>query len=70
MTKTLELVFRNATGKEIVLSILDPRADITLAQAQTVMQDIVTKNIFTSTGGDLVQIVEARINSREVTALA
>jgi len=70
MTKTLELVFRNATGKEIILSIPDPRADLTLAQAQVVMQDIITKNIFTSTGGDFAQIVEARINSREVTALA
>ncbi len=70
MTKTLELVFRNATGKEVTLSLLDPRADLTLAQAEVVMQDIITKNIFSSTGGDLVQIVEARINSHEVTALA
>ena len=70
MTKTLELVFRNATGKEVTISILDPRVDLTLAQAQVVMQDIITKNIFTSTGGDLALIVEARINSHEVTPLA
>jgi hypothetical protein len=33
------------------------------------MQDIVTKNIFTTTGGELVQIVESRISTKDSIAL-
>lgn len=70
MTKTLEMVFRNQEGKETVISLADPRDDVTKAEVDTVMQDIVTKNIFTTKSGDLVQAVEARIRTRDAVALA
>jgi len=70
MVKTLEMVFRNESGKEVVLSILEPKDDLTLAQVNTVMQDIINKNVFSTKTGDLVQIVEARIRSNDMAVLA
>lgn len=69
MTKTLELVFRTSAGKEVTLSLPDPKDDLTLAQAQTVMQDIITRNIFVNKGSALTERVEARVRSRETVAL-
>jgi hypothetical protein len=69
MTKTLQMVFRNASGKESILSLADPKEDLTQAQVHTIMQDIVTKNIFTTTGGELVQIVESRISTKDSITL-
>lgn len=70
MAKTLEMVFTDAAGKDIVISLLDPKDDLTATQVQTVMQDIVARNIFATKNGDLTAVGSARIRSREVTALA
>jgi hypothetical protein len=70
MAKTLEMVFRNEGGKEVTLSVADPREDLTLAEVSTVMQDIIAKQIFESKTGDLAQIVEARISSKDTAVLA
>lgn len=69
MVKTLELVFRNTSGQSVTVSLADPKDDLTLTQAQTVMQDIISKNIFTSKGGDLSEAVDARIRSRDTVSL-
>ncbi|MDF2875431.1 MAG: hypothetical protein K0R22_2114 [Sporomusa sp.] len=69
MIKTLEMVFRTNAGKEAILSVPDPKDGLTLAEAQVVMQDIVTKNIFSIKGSTLAETVEARIRSRETVAL-
>ncbi len=70
MKKTIEMVFRNAGNKEIVLYVPSPREDLTLAQVQPVMQDIIAKNVFDTSGGDLVQVVEARVRITDTTSLA
>lgn len=70
MTQTLEMVFKNAVGKEVILRLTDPRTGLTLAEAMAVMATIVAKNIFSTTGGDLVEAVTARINSKEIIELA
>ena len=69
MTKTLEMEFRNGSGKTVVLRMLEPKDDITLAEVSVVMQNIITKNIFSTTSGDLVQAVEARIISNDALVL-
>ncbi|WP_378950693.1 DUF2922 domain-containing protein [Pelosinus sp. sgz500959] len=70
MVKTLEMEFRNETGKSVVLRMLEPKDDITLAEVHAVMQNIIAKNIFSTTSGDLVQVVEARILSNDSLVLA
>ncbi len=69
MEKTLQLVFRNANGREVSLSLANPKPDLTAAEVTPVMQQIVDNHLFTSATGDLVQVVAARIKSNEVTPL-
>ncbi|SMC39691.1 DUF2922 domain-containing protein [Sporomusa malonica] len=69
MTKTLEMVFRTAAGNEVSLNLPDPKDDLTLTQAQAVMQDVIDKNIFVIKGSALAEKVEARVSSRETVAL-
>ena len=70
MTKTLAMVFRDETGKQVTLNVAEPRDNLTTAEVQVVMQDIVAKNIFSSKGGNLVQGVDAKISSRDATVLS
>ena len=69
MNKTLELVFVNAVGDKVTLRITDPRDDIQEAEVRTVMDQIVAKDIFTSTGGSLVGVAGARLVTRDVAEL-
>ena len=70
MAKFLEMVFRNESGKEVVLSLPEPKDDLTLAQVKPVMEDAVSKGLLTSKGGVIKQVVEARIRNREAAVLA
>lgn len=70
MVKTLAMVFRNEAGKLVTLNVAAPRDNLTTAEVQAVMQDIVTKNIFSLKGGNLVQIVDAKLSSRDATVLS
>jgi len=69
MTKTLEMVFRTGAGNEASITLTDPKDELTLAEAQAAMQVIIDKNIFAVKGSQLVDIVEARILSRETVVL-
>lgn len=70
MTKTLSMVFRDTAGKEVTISLADPKDDLTLAEVHAVMQDIVSRSIFLSKNGDLIQAGDARILSRDTVTLA
>lgn len=70
MVKTLEMEFRNETGKSVVLRMLEPKDDITLSEVTAVMSTIINKNLFSTTSGDLMQVVEARIVSNDSAVLA
>ena len=70
MKKTLEMTFRNELGKESVLSLPDPKDDLTLAGVKTVMQNIVAKNLFTTKSGKLTEALEAKVSVLDVTVLA
>ena len=69
MAKTLIMVFQNDGGKNVSISIPDVRDNITEQEVKTTMQTILTKNIFTSNGGDLVGIMSAQIVNKDTTAL-
>jgi hypothetical protein len=61
------MVFRNQGGNLVIIRVVDPREDVTAEEAENVMDTILTENIFTSSGGDLVEKVEARIVERTYT---
>ncbi len=69
MSKTLELVFVNAAGSKVTLRVTEPKEDLQAAEIKTVMDEIVTQDIFTSTGGSLVGVAGARVVSRDVAEL-
>ena len=69
MEKTLQLVFRNTSGREVTLSLTNPKEGLTAAVVTPIMQQIVDNHLFTSASGDFAQVVGARLKSDEVTAL-
>lgn len=68
-TKTLEMVFINEGAKEVTVVVKDPRDGLTLAEVQTVMNTLIAKNVFSTTGGDLVSVKEAQIRQLAITEL-
>lgn len=70
MKKVLEMVFRTVGGKEVVLSLADPKDDITTQQVVSAMETILAKNIFATSSGDLRDPVAARIRVTDVSILA
>ncbi len=59
----LELVFKNAAGKKVVLNVEEPKSTVTKAEIDAAMQVVVTNNIFATTGGDIVEAVEGRMRT-------
>lgn len=70
MKKVLEMVFRNEMGKEVIVSLPEPKEELKLAQVKPLMESVVAKRLLTSKGGALTQVVEARIRSKEQVVLA
>ena len=69
MDRSLELIFKNQAGKNARLSIKDPREDLTPQEVEALMNDIIAKKIFETPGGDLVEIVGARLVQKDVLDL-
>ncbi|MGI6649755.1 MAG: DUF2922 domain-containing protein [Syntrophomonadaceae bacterium] len=69
MNQQLQMVFRTAGGRRVTLSLDDPLETLDATTVQNAMNTIVAKNIFTSSTGDLVGVIEARIVSRETVQL-
>lgn len=69
MSKTLELIFENAAGKSAKISVKDPKDDLDPEEVQNMMDLIVSKNIFTTSGGDIVASRSARVITKKVTEI-
>ena len=69
MEQTLELVFKNVEGDTKVLTVTDPRDGITAEEANEAMEVILAANVIETSGGDLTEIVEARLRITQVTVL-
>lgn len=68
--KTLALTFRNQMGNTVSMTVDNIKDDITDAEVKTAMELIIDKNIFESTGGDLVSVASAQIVTRTVQELS
>lgn len=66
MAKTLELIFETSAGKEVVLSVEEPRETVTPSELQTGMQAIIAQNIFEVEGTSLATAKAARIVERNI----
>jgi len=69
MAKSLEMTFQNAAGKNARISVADPRDDVDAAEVQAVMDTILARNIFNTSGGDMVKVVSATVVTRDVEVI-
>lgn len=69
MEYTLSMVFNTAQGKKVTFSITGIKSNLTEIQALAVMDNILAKNIFTTSSGDFVSKESASIIERKVTKL-
>ena len=70
MEKSLQLVFKNASGSTKIITISNPKENLSKAETDEAMQKIVAANVFNTIVGDVVQAVEARVVNRNVQVLA
>jgi hypothetical protein len=54
MAQTLRMIFVNEAGNKYSVNFKDPKAGITAAEVSAAMDVIIAKNIFETSGGDLV----------------
>jgi len=64
--RKLELKFDNAEGKTVTYSLNNPVEPVDTAAINAAMDEIITQNAFTSSGGDIVAKKSARIVERTV----
>lgn len=70
MIKTkLKMEFKDTQGKKFGLSLDEPREDLTELEVKTAMEEVVTKNIFATNAGDIVEAVGAKIVTTTVEEL-
>ena len=67
--KRLMMTFANDSGTKVSISLNDPREDLTANEVETAMDGIITANIFTTAGGNLVSKDSAKIIETETTVL-
>lgn len=59
--KVLRMTFSNASGNAVTITLPDPKASLTAAQIEAVMDQIITKNIFLTAGGELISKRDVKI---------
>lgn len=69
MSKTLQLQFETALGKNITISVDEPKSNLTETDLQTGIQAIIASNAFQSDGSPLAVIKSAKVVDRTVTEI-
>ena len=67
--RILELAFNTQLGRTQRIRVYDAKDPITGAEVAAAMDDIIAKNIFTSTGGNLTGKVDAKLIVTDTTEL-
>ena len=60
MQKQLELEFADVLDKSFKIKLDEPKEDLVESEVKAVMDDIITKKVFTNRGQDLKEIKGAR----------
>ena len=55
------MTFNNALGNAVTITLPSPKASLTAVQIESVMDQIITKNVFLTSGGDLVSKRDIKI---------
>jgi len=67
MAKQLELQFLNEDERTVTISLENPVEPVDPETVKTVMDTIISENVFMTSGGDLVSKKGARVVDRTVT---
>jgi len=68
-TTVLRLTFGTENGKTFSMEFANPKATVTEAEVQALMQLIITKNVINTKNGALTTIVDGGIVTRSFTDL-
>ena len=66
MTKRMELIFMNADGKTVRISLPNANEAVESTEIKDIMDEIITLGVFAPGGFDLTQSVGARIVTTDV----
>ena len=67
LSKKIDLLFSNQEGRQVTISMEQPTEPVNAELVQTVMETIVSENIFVTSGGSLTAIRGARLVDHQVT---
>ena len=59
--KVLRMTYNNSLGKAVTITLPQPKANLTAAQIEAVMDQIIAKNIFLTSGGELISKRDVKI---------
>jgi hypothetical protein len=68
--KTLMMTFLNEEGSRASISLPAVRDDVTAEEVSATMDLIIARNVFESSGGNLVTKHSAQVTERNVTEIA
>jgi|UniRef100_A0A7V3YET4 hypothetical protein len=69
MSKILVMTFRNEEGRAFRIRLRYPREDLSPQDVNAVMDLILARNVFATSGGDLVEKVGAQVVETNTTSL-
>lgn len=69
MEYTLNLVFNTSGGKKVSFSITDAKSTVTGAEVKAIMDNMIAKNIFQTSSGDLISKDSAALVAKTVSKL-
>lgn len=69
MAKTLQLNFETVSGKKMMLTVDEPREDLTTVQVEAAMQEVINAGIFGVDDSLIDSAISARVVERTVTEL-
>lgn len=69
MSKTLQLNFETSSGKKMMLTVDEPRLDITAGEVEIAMAEIISTGTFVVEDLPLESAISARLVERTVTNL-
>lgn len=69
MSRILVMTFRNEEGRAFRIRLRYPKENLQPEEVGNVMDLILTRNVFATSGGDLVEKVGAQIVETNTTAL-
>jgi len=67
MSKTLQLNFVTASGKKMMLTVDEPRDDITTEEVESAMSEIISSGAFVIEDLPLESAIGARVVERTIT---